>query len=409
MISPLAMEERKTEPDYTEKVAFNNMPSTLPTHNGYKIDHSKSRYPHCIVWTPIPCLTWLFPFIGHMGIATSIGVIRDFAGPYYVSGILQSLYFHRYWQLDLSKSQKGKEGWDRAVSEASEVYKHRMHNLCCDNCHSHVATALNLMNYDGSSSYNMVKLAFYMLIYGKYVRSLAKMSSVSTIETPQTCDSLVGLVKRQKKICKKNLEVMHSVKLGALNAIEECSFQFKNRRWNCSTVEARTIFGNVLKLGTREASFVHAISAAGVAHAVTRACSSGKLTKCGCDRTIRGPSKDGFEWSGCSDNIAYGTAFSKAFVDARDRRRSRNNKNAGRKLMNLHNNEAGRKAIEDNMKVDCKCHGVSGSCELRTCWRAMPRFREVGVIIKEKFDGATEVKLEKTKSIPRLVPVNPTV
>ena len=28
---------------------------------------------------------WLFPFIGHMGIGTSTGVIRDFAGPYFVS------------------------------------------------------------------------------------------------------------------------------------------------------------------------------------------------------------------------------------------------------------------------------------------------------------------------------------
>ena len=28
---------------------------------------------------------WLFPFIGHMGIAMSSGVIRDFAGPFYVS------------------------------------------------------------------------------------------------------------------------------------------------------------------------------------------------------------------------------------------------------------------------------------------------------------------------------------
>lgn len=93
--------------------------------------------------------------------------------------------------------------------------------------------------------------------------------------------------------------------------------------------------------GTREASFVHAISAAGVAHAVTRACSSGALSKCGCDRTVTGASPEGFEWSGCSDNIAYGTAFSKEFVDARERRR--NIKNSGRKLMNLHNNEAGRK------------------------------------------------------------------
>lgn len=28
---------------------------------------------------------WLFPIIGHMGIAMTSGVIRDFAGPYYVS------------------------------------------------------------------------------------------------------------------------------------------------------------------------------------------------------------------------------------------------------------------------------------------------------------------------------------
>ena len=28
---------------------------------------------------------WFIPIIGHMGICTSSGVIRDFAGPYYVS------------------------------------------------------------------------------------------------------------------------------------------------------------------------------------------------------------------------------------------------------------------------------------------------------------------------------------
>uniref|UniRef100_A0A3P9D6L1 Transmembrane protein 222 n=1 Tax=Maylandia zebra TaxID=106582 RepID=A0A3P9D6L1_9CICH len=50
-----------------------------------KINPEASRYPYCIVWTPIPVLSWLFPFIGHMGICTSTGVIRDFAGPYFVS------------------------------------------------------------------------------------------------------------------------------------------------------------------------------------------------------------------------------------------------------------------------------------------------------------------------------------
>jgi hypothetical protein len=49
------------------------------------IDSERQRFPFCIVWTPLPLITWLFPFIGHMGICTSAGVIRDFAGPFYVS------------------------------------------------------------------------------------------------------------------------------------------------------------------------------------------------------------------------------------------------------------------------------------------------------------------------------------
>lgn len=98
--------------------------------------------------------------------------------------------------------------------------------------------------------------------------------------------------------------------------------------------------------------------------------------------------------------------------------------------MNLHNNEAGRKvtnhslkshvciynifkvplaspqAILSHMRVECKCHGVSGSCEVKTCWKAMPPFRKVGNVIKEKFDGATEVEQRKIGSSKVLVPRN---
>ncbi|XP_062473021.1 transmembrane protein 222 [Pezoporus occidentalis] len=114
---------------------------------------------------------WLFPIIGHMGICTSTGVIRDFAGPYFVSE--DNMAFGKpvkYWKLDPSKVYStGSNAWDTAVHDASEEYKHRMHNLCCDNCHSHVALALNLMRYDNSTSWNMVKLCFFSLLYGKYV------------------------------------------------------------------------------------------------------------------------------------------------------------------------------------------------------------------------------------------------
>jgi len=160
----------------------------------------------------------------------------------------------------------------------------------------------------------------------------------------------------------------------------------------------------VVSPGTREASFVHAISSAGVAHAVTRSCSSGELENCGCDRSLRGMSPEGFQWSGCSDNVDFGVTFSRTFVDAQDRRKSRKNPKSPISLMNLHNNEAGRKLLEKNMKVECKCHGVSGSCELKTCWRSLASFRMIGAMLKEKFDGAHEVKQKRKNGRRMLLP-----
>ncbi|XP_073937158.1 protein Wnt-4 isoform X3 [Castor canadensis] len=176
-------------------------------------------------------------------------------------------------------------------------------------------------------------------------RYLAKLSSVGSISEEETCEKLKGLIQRQVQMCKRNLEVMDSVRRGAQLAIEECQYQFRNRRWNCSTLDSLPVFGKVVTQGTREAAFVYAISSAGVAFAVTRACSSGELEKCGCDRTVHGVSPQGFQWSGCSDNIAYGVAFSQSFVDVRERSKGAS---SSRALMNLHNNEAGRKHLLQN-------------------------------------------------------------
>ncbi|XP_053688063.1 transmembrane protein 222 [Sabethes cyaneus] len=134
------------------------------------INFATDKFPCCIVWTPIPVLTWFFPFIGHMGIAMSSGVIRDFAGPYFVSE--DNMAFGRptrYLQLDPGLLAGGVVEWDECVSKASVVYGTRMHNLVLDNCHSHVAMALSLMKYNDYARWNMIVLALWMFVKGKHV------------------------------------------------------------------------------------------------------------------------------------------------------------------------------------------------------------------------------------------------
>jgi hypothetical protein len=42
-------------------------------------------------------------------------------------------------QLDPRSCRALDYDWDAAVGEGCEIYSKRMHNLCLDNCHSHVA------------------------------------------------------------------------------------------------------------------------------------------------------------------------------------------------------------------------------------------------------------------------------
>lgn len=96
-------------------------------HKDMEMDISQSRYPYSIVWTPIPLITWFIPIIGHLGICTSSGVIRDFAGPYFVSE--DDMAFGKptkYWRLCPDLVIGGQQRWDDGVRQASDCYMNRM-------------------------------------------------------------------------------------------------------------------------------------------------------------------------------------------------------------------------------------------------------------------------------------------
>lgn len=54
--------------------------------------------------------------------------------------------------------------------------------------------------------------------------------------------------------------------------------------------------------GSREKAYVHAITSAGVAYSITKACSRGELNECSCDNKIqRKQAKNNWQWGGCSE------------------------------------------------------------------------------------------------------------
>jgi transmembrane protein 222 len=134
-----------------------------------EIDPLNDRFPYCIVWTTLPCISWFLPMIGHTGIGSSKGIIYDFAGPYTVNE--NDLAFGKtikFVKLDPSKV-KADKNWDRSIALANEEYSKRIHNLFCDNCHSHVARALNEMEYDGKTNWTMFSVFFLTILSSKYI------------------------------------------------------------------------------------------------------------------------------------------------------------------------------------------------------------------------------------------------
>lgn len=57
-------------------------------------------------------------------------------------------------------------------------------------------------------------------------------------------------------------------------------------------------------------------------------------------RRLRQRHRKGYKYGGCHDNIAFGVRFSKKFLDKREMKLTNS---ADRKIVNLHNNDLGRK------------------------------------------------------------------
>lgn len=78
---------------------------------------------------------------------------------------------------------------------------------------------------------------------------LLRSNEVTSMSSAAACDSFAGLSSRQRRVCRRDIDNIRAVRQGALLAIDECQYQFRHRRWNCSVVDSVNVFGKVVATG----------------------------------------------------------------------------------------------------------------------------------------------------------------
>jgi hypothetical protein len=160
---------KKSEETNNEIIFHSTTKLNLDTN---KIFPSKNRYPYCIVWTPIPFLTYIIPFIGQIGIANSKGIIHDFSASFFVN--IDDFSFGKptkYFQLELN--EKEKLDYDKAIEKGDLKFRTLIYNFFRNNSHMYVAYILNQIKYKGKSDFNMIYIWWILIWKGKYVSFLA--------------------------------------------------------------------------------------------------------------------------------------------------------------------------------------------------------------------------------------------
>ncbi|KAF7391339.1 hypothetical protein HZH66_009819 [Vespula vulgaris] len=274
-------------------------------------------------------------------------------------------------------------------------------------------------------------LLLFFLQGGRCIKWLAlgRMADARTW-TKDSCTNAKssGLLERkQARACRATPDVMPSLVQAARDTSIVCQQAFRHRRWNCSSIEGAPNYTPELLTGTREQAFVYAMSAAAAVWRLARGCALGNLAACSCATPPRkeppSPSalisssslatatmsfggltgRNTFKWGGCGDDVRSASRMAKRFLQGA----TPPGTGPTAKFLhavNMHNNRAGRRAVEQSLTLECKCHGVSGSCSVRTCWRGLGSSGPsvAGTRLLRRYATAAEVKPRSGGRLPPL-------
>uniref|UniRef100_A0A8C6FZR4 Protein Wnt n=1 Tax=Moschus moschiferus TaxID=68415 RepID=A0A8C6FZR4_MOSMO len=97
---------------------------------------------------------------------------------------------------------------------------------------------------------NFRKWIFYVfLCFGVLYVKLGALSSVVALGANIICNKIPGLAPRQRAICQSRPDAIIVIGEGAQMGINECQYQFRFGRWNCSALGEKTVFGQELRVG----------------------------------------------------------------------------------------------------------------------------------------------------------------
>ncbi|KAL7645150.1 UNVERIFIED_CONTAM: hypothetical protein RMT77_003528 [Armadillidium vulgare] len=221
------------------------------------------------------------------------------------------------------------------------------------------------------------------------------------------CSRFQNLGSSQGIICRKESDFSEEIMKGFGEAMKECGKQFRFQRWNCSM--DKTSLRRTLKQDSKETAVLNAFAAAGITRSIADGCSRGKLTNCGCEMTTETEDynmsprnttdstfplkveriKENWKWNGCRNHLRFASQISRNIFGGKKEKETL--RGDVRSIVRIHNNNVGRKVIKGLLQKKCKCHGLSGSCNFKTCSFKLPSMSRIGEALFQKYLQAVQV------------------
>ena len=157
------------DPELLSKII--NMESTERKNLNQVIEKKKSnnsKYKYCIIWSHIPLITFLMPFVGHSSIVNSYGFIHDFQSSYFIqiyneeeNGFCKIVY------LNLNDSQK--LIWDNIIEQIDKVYQKKSFSFCGNNSFKYISNILSIIEYKNKKNYTQYDIFWLIIKEGKFI------------------------------------------------------------------------------------------------------------------------------------------------------------------------------------------------------------------------------------------------